>query len=123
LGIALKAGRKHFRGVGREHQRQRNHAGEEGVDLKSGLKPQRYGDFPDCDLQSEIDHEDRQQFGKAAKNGGVDIGRKPERPDLALLGKRDEEADGQADGKCGQRQHAGDEEAGRDLVAPAGIAA
>jgi hypothetical protein len=74
-------------------------------------------------LDAVIDDEERQEFRQAAKDGGVDTGREPQRFFLGLRCERDEETDQQPDGQRGKRQGYGDLDAEGDFVAPAGIAA
>jgi hypothetical protein len=57
---------------------------------KPRSKPRNFRPLRDADLQAEIDHEDRQQFGQAAENGGVDVGRRAQRADFRLLGEGEE---------------------------------
>jgi hypothetical protein len=71
------------------------------------------------DLQAEIDHENRQQFGQTAENGGVDVGCRRSERTSRLLGQGEEKPDEKADRKRAKRQRDGDEEASGDLIAPA----
>ena len=123
FGDRLEGGGEHFRGVGGEHQRQRNGAGNEGIDVEAALEAERDRHFTDRDLQAEIDHEDGQKFRQAAKDGGVDVGGSAKRADFGLLGECEKQADDQADGEGAERQGDCDEEAARDLVSPASVAA